>query len=300
MLNSALWSTPEGLLFELVNLSWPPFVPSSSAGRPPVGPCPHQILCLHVPVPVTTSTLFSPTSTDTDSCHYPGCWESYRSSTFFSLLLLQLLDGLQQSSVVGDAIHPGVFLILFRVHVSQQLNNVDVFLLLWTLLFWWRPENESSEIWKFHKYEKMHEWIVRNTFTDNSLLQFGPEVSLQHCLLLLLHMKVGVALDLSMLVGGDTPVLTRVWLGHLSDLQFGLLALLLDGDPAAMHELPPLPLHPLYTGDGVSTNFGDEGGGALCGTTDGGLKQQSVIKLFTTAMWCKTSICPVYVMIHFC
>lgn len=74
------------------------------------------------------------------------CAESYRSSTFFSFLLLQLLDGLQQASVVGDSVHPGVFLIFFRVHVPQQLNNVDVLLLLWTFLLRWCPENKSSEI----------------------------------------------------------------------------------------------------------------------------------------------------------
>lgn len=68
-----------------------------------------------------------------------------------------------------------------------------------------------------------------------------------------------------MLVGGDAPVLTRVRLGHLSDLQFGLLALLLDGDAATVCDLPPLPLHPLHVGDGVTAHFGNEGGSALCG-----------------------------------
>lgn len=66
---------------------------------------------------------------------------SYRSSTFFHSLLLQLLDGLQQASVVGDAVHSGVLLVLFGVHVPQQLCDVDVLLLLWTLLLGWRPES---------------------------------------------------------------------------------------------------------------------------------------------------------------
>lgn len=106
----------------------------------------------------------------------------------------------------------------------------------------------------------------------HSLLQFGSEVSLeQRRLFLFLHMQVGAALDLPVLVGGDTPVLTRVRLGHLADLQFGLLALLLDGDPAAVRDLPPLPLHPLHAGDGLAAHFGDEGGGALCETTGGRL-----------------------------
>lgn len=98
----------------------------------------------------------------------------------------------------------------------------------------------------------------------NSLLQFGSQVSLQLChLLLLIYVHVSTALDLSMFVGSDTPVLTRVRLGHLSDLQLRLLALLLDGDPATVSDLPPLPLHPLHTGDRVTAHFGDEGGGAL-------------------------------------
>lgn len=106
----------------------------------------------------------------------------------------------------------------------------------------------------------------------HSLLQFGSQVSLQlRRLFLFVHVHVGAALDLSVLVGGDTPVLTRVRLGHLSDLQFGLLALLLDGDPAAVRDLPPLPLHPLHAGNGVAAHFGNEGGGALCGTTGGEL-----------------------------
>lgn len=71
--------------------------------------------------------------------------EPHRSSTFFSLLLLELLDGLQQAAVVGDAVHSSIFLILFGVHVSQQLNNVNVLFLLWTLLLRWRSESETKE-----------------------------------------------------------------------------------------------------------------------------------------------------------
>ena len=59
---------------------------------------------------------------------------SYRSSTFLSLLLLELLNGLEQSPVVSDAIHTCILLILFRVYIPQQLNNIDVLLLLWALL----------------------------------------------------------------------------------------------------------------------------------------------------------------------
>lgn len=99
----------------------------------------------------------------------------------------------------------------------------------------------------------------------NSLLQFGTEVSVQHrYLLCFFHMNVSAALDLSMLVGGNTPVLTRVRLCHLSDLQLGLLALLFNGDSATVSELPPLPLHPLHTGNGVPTHLGNEGGSSLC------------------------------------
>ncbi len=108
----------------------------------------------------------------------------------------------------------------------------------------------------------------------HSLLQFGSQVSLQQRrFFLFVHMHVGAALDLSVLVGGDTPVLTRVRLGHLSDLQFGLLALLFNGDPAAVRDLPPLTLHPLHAGNGVAAHFGDEGGSPLCGTTGGKLGQ---------------------------
>lgn len=91
----------------------------------------------------TTSRLLSLTSTDTD--RRADRAERYRSSTFFSLLLLQLLDGLQQASVVRDAVHSGVFLVLFGVHVPQQLDDVDVLLLLWTLLLRRRPENKTKE-----------------------------------------------------------------------------------------------------------------------------------------------------------
>lgn len=114
----------------------------------------------------------------------------------------------------------------------------------------------------------------------NSLLQFGSEVSVElRSFFLFVHMHVGVALDLSVLVGGDTSVLTRVGLGHLPDLQFGLLALLLDGDPATVCQLPPLTLHPLHAGDRVAANLGDEGGGALCGATGGGLINIVIILL---------------------
>lgn len=67
----------------------------------------------------------------------------YRSSTFFSFLFLELLDGLEQASVVGDAVHSGIFLILFGVHVPQQLNNINVLLFLWTLLLGRGPEGRQ-------------------------------------------------------------------------------------------------------------------------------------------------------------
>lgn len=99
----------------------------------------------------------------------------------------------------------------------------------------------------------------------NSLLQFSAEVSLKHhYVLLFLYVHVSAALDLAMFVGGDTPVLTRVRFRHFSDLQFGLLALLFNGDPATVGHLPPLPFHPLHTGNGVTTHLCDEGGGSLC------------------------------------
>lgn len=107
---------------------------------------------------------------------------------------------------------------------------------------------------------------MKETSDRNSLLQLGSQISLEHRrVFLFLHVHVGAALDLSMLVGGDAPVLTRVRLGHLSDLQFGLLALLLDGDAATVCDLPPLPLHPLHVGDGVTAHFSNKGGSALCG-----------------------------------
>lgn len=99
----------------------------------------------------------------------------------------------------------------------------------------------------------------------NSLLQFSAEVSFKHhYVLLFLYVHVSTALDLAMFVGGDTPVLTRVRFRHFFDLQFGLLALLFNGDPATMGHLPPLPFHPLHTGNGVTTHLCDEGGGSLC------------------------------------
>ena len=105
-------------------------------------------------------------------------------------------------------------------------------------------------------------------------------------------MHVGAALDLSVLVGGDTPVLTRVRLGHLSDLQFGLLALLLNRDAAAMRDLPPLALHPFHVGDGVSAHFSDEGGDALCETTGGELeKLQNLIINFTFTLMATAKTC---------
>jgi len=127
----------------------------------------------------------------------------------------------------------------------------------------------------------------------NSLLEFGSQVSLQLRRLLFVHVHVGVALDLSVLVGGDAPVLTRVGLGHFFDLQLGLLAFLLDGDPAAVRELPPLPLHPLDAGDGVTAHLSDEGGGSLCGAAAGGLgqKQQGVQ---SNVWWCeRLTLCDV-------
>lgn len=94
----------------------------------------------------TTTTLFNTPSDRHKHIRRADGGESYRSSTFFSFLLLQLLDGLQQASVVGDAVHSGVLLVLFRVHIPQQLDNVDVLVLLWTLLLRRRPEKKSLEI----------------------------------------------------------------------------------------------------------------------------------------------------------
>lgn len=67
-----------------------------------------------------------------------------------------------------------------------------------------------------------------------------------------------------MLVTGDTSVMARVGLGYLSDLQFGILALVLDGDTTTRSDLPPFPLHPFHAGDRVTSNLCDEGCSALC------------------------------------
>lgn len=69
---------------------------------------------------------------------------TYWSSTFHSFLLLQLLNGLQHATVVGDAVHPGVFLVLFGVDVPQQLNDIYVLLFLWTFLFRRGPETPED------------------------------------------------------------------------------------------------------------------------------------------------------------
>lgn len=69
---------------------------------------------------------------------------TYRSSTFQSFLLLQLLDCLQHATVVGDAVHPGVLLVLFGVDVPQQLNDIDFLLFLWTFLLRRGPETKKT------------------------------------------------------------------------------------------------------------------------------------------------------------
>lgn len=69
---------------------------------------------------------------------------TYWSSTFHSFLLLQLLDGLQHAPVVGDAVHPGILLILFRVNVPQQLNDIYVLLFLRTFLLRRGPETKNT------------------------------------------------------------------------------------------------------------------------------------------------------------
>lgn len=68
---------------------------------------------------------------------------TYWSSTFHSFLLLQLLDGLQHASVVGDAVHPGVLLVFFGVDVPQQLNDIYVLLFLRTFLLRRGPETKK-------------------------------------------------------------------------------------------------------------------------------------------------------------
>lgn len=100
----------------------------------------------------------------------------------------------------------------------------------------------------------------------NSLLQFSSQVSFQlRRYFLVAHVHVSAALDLAVLVGGHASVLTRVRLGHLFDLELGVPTLLLDGDAAAVRQLPPFSLHPLHAGDGVPAHLGDEGGSPLCG-----------------------------------
>lgn len=85
-------------------------------------------------------------------------------------------------------------------------------------------------------------------------------------------LQLSAALDLSMFVGGDTSVETGVGLGHLSDLHFGVLALVLDGDTTTGGDLPPFALHPLHTRDRVSSNLGDEG----CSALWKGIKQANI------------------------
>lgn len=67
-----------------------------------------------------------------------------------------------------------------------------------------------------------------------------------------------------MFVGGNTSVMTRIRLGHFSDLQFGILALVLNGDSTTGGDLSPFALHPLHTGDWVTSNLGDKGCSTLC------------------------------------
>lgn len=77
------------------------------------------------------------------SMAHAGRTGTYCSSTFHSLLPLQLLDGLQHAAVVGDAVHPGVFLVLFGVDIPQQLNDIYVLLFLWTFLLRGGPEGKK-------------------------------------------------------------------------------------------------------------------------------------------------------------
>lgn len=66
---------------------------------------------------------------------------SYRSSSLHLLLLLQELHGLQDGTVVMDSMFPQDPLIVFGVVTSKQLYNVDLFVLLGTLLLGRSPEN---------------------------------------------------------------------------------------------------------------------------------------------------------------
>lgn len=95
------------------------------------------------------------------------------------------------------------------------------------------------------------------------LLQHCPHVSnfFHFCLFGYLHLST--ALNLAMFVGGDTSVESSVGLGHLSDLHFGILALVLDGDTTTWGDLPPFTLHPLHTGDRLTSDLGNEGCSAL-------------------------------------
>ncbi len=95
-------------------------------------------------------------------------------------------------------------------------------------------------------------------------LQLCPYVSNSLYFLLFGDLHLSAALNLSMFVGGDTSVETWVGLGHLSDLHFGILALVLNGDTTTGGDLPPFALHPLHAGDGVTSNLGDKGCGSLC------------------------------------
>lgn len=61
-----------------------------------------------------------------------------------------------------------------------------------------------------------------------------------------------------MFVARHTSVGARVRLCHFCDLQLGLLAFVLDGDPATRGDLPPFTLHPLHGRDGLASNLGNE------------------------------------------
>lgn len=61
-----------------------------------------------------------------------------------------------------------------------------------------------------------------------------------------------------MFVACHTSVGAGVRLCHFWDLQLGILAFVLDGDPATRGDLPPFTLHPLHVRDGLSSNLGNE------------------------------------------
>lgn len=95
------------------------------------------------------------------------------------------------------------------------------------------------------------------------LLQLCPYVSKSFHVFFFGDLHLSATLNLSMFVGCNTSVETGIRFGYLLDLHFGILTLVHDGDTTTRGDLPPFALHPLHTGDWVTSDLGDEGCSAL-------------------------------------